>query len=143
MLIVSILVFCGGLAHFPVAREAPAGTALAAHPANFPVKVRVAAEHFAASIVAATQILVAPEENPTVEMTLAALGKASIAAAALAGLVVLEARHTRHIAVATALTAWVGAAEAVLPPTALLPSAIPRMFDSLEQGSQPHYSESL
>lgn len=84
-----------------------------------------------------------PAVAPTVVAKQTVMMVASIVAAALAGLVAPGARHSRHIAVATALVARVGAAEVVLPPTALLSSAIPRTFDSLEQGSQPHYSESL
>src|SRR5438309_10927358 len=95
----------------------PCGESAAArqNPGNFPVNLRGAAEHFAASIVVG----------------------------AIVGLVALEARYTGHMEVATVQAAPVGTTQAVLPPTAWRPLAILLVLDSLEQGSQLHYLERL
>src|SRR6266566_1401551 len=95
----------------------PCGESAAArqNPGNFPVNLRGAAEHFAASIVVG----------------------------AIVGLVALGARYTGHMEVATVQAALIGTTQAVLPPTAWRPLAIPLVLDSLEQGSQLHYLECL
>lgn len=111
----------------------PCGESAAArqNPGNFPVNLRGAAEHFAASIVVGAIVgLVAPGADP-------------IVAGAMVGLVALEARYTGHMEVATVQAAPVGTTQAVIPPTAWRPLAIPLVLDSLEQGSQLHYLERL
>src|SRR5947209_7640963 len=85
------------------------------NPGNFPVQLRGAVAHFAASIVVG----------------------------AILGLVAPEARYTGHMVVATAQAALVGTTQAVLPPTAWRPSAVHLTFDQLEQGGQLHYLEHL
>ena len=114
-----MLVPCGELA---AARQ---------NPGNFPVQLRGAAAHLAASIVVGAMVgLVAPEADP-------------IVVGAIVGLVAPGVRYTGHMEVATAQAALVGTTQAVLPPTARRPSAVHLTFDQLEQGSQLHYLEHL